>query len=85
MFFPVRYADDFVIIVSGSRAEAIAEKTALAEYLRRTTGLQLSPEKTKITTLTEGFEFLGFKVSLRWMGSTLRVLPAYRGAQSESR
>ncbi len=66
VFFPVRYADDFVIIVSGSRAEAIAEKTALAEYLRRTTGLQLSPEKTKITALTDGFEFLGFKVSLRW-------------------
>lgn len=66
VFFPVRYADDFVIIVSGSRDDAIAEKKALAEHLRRTTGLELSPEKTRITALTDGFEFLGFRVSLRW-------------------
>lgn len=66
VFFPVRYADDFVILVSGNRNEAIAEKKALAEHLRLTTGLELSPEKTRITALTDGFEFLGFRVSLRW-------------------
>ncbi|HEV8262265.1 MAG TPA: group II intron reverse transcriptase/maturase, partial [Burkholderiales bacterium] len=66
VFFPVRYADDFVILVSGGRDEAIAEKEALAEHLRQTTGLELSPEKTRITALTDGFEFLGFRVSLRW-------------------
>jgi RNA-directed DNA polymerase len=48
VFFPVRYADDFVVLVSGSQDEAIAEKSALAEHLRRTTGLELSPEKTKV-------------------------------------
>lgn len=46
--FPVRYADDFVVLVSGTQEEAIAEKSALAKYLQETTGLELSPEKTKI-------------------------------------
>jgi RNA-directed DNA polymerase len=30
------------------------------------TGLELSPEKTKITAVTKGFEFLGFHVVMRW-------------------
>ncbi len=66
VFFPIRYADDFVVLVSGSKEDAIAEKSALADYLRRTTGLELSPEKTRITAVTEGFEFLGFHVAMRW-------------------
>ena len=66
VFFPVRYADDFVAPVSGTQDEALAEKSALAEPLRRTTGLELSPEKTKVTAVTEGFEFLGFHVTMRW-------------------
>ena len=66
VFFPVRYADDFVVLVSGSKEEATAEREALAEHLRRTTGLELSPEKTRITALTDGIEFLGFRVRLRW-------------------
>jgi RNA-directed DNA polymerase len=66
VFFPIRYADDFVVLVSGSQEDAIAEKSALADYLRQTTGLELSPEKTKVTAVTEGFEFLGFHVVMRW-------------------
>lgn len=64
--FPVRYADDFVVLVSGTQEEAIAEKSALATYLRETTGLELSPEKTKITAMTDGFEFLGFRFVMQW-------------------
>ena len=44
----------------------IAEKTALADHLHRTTGLELSPEKTKVTSVKDGFEFLGFHVTMRW-------------------
>ena len=66
VFFPVRYADDFVVMVSGTQDDAIAEKSALAEHLRRTTGLELSPEKTRVTAVTDGFEFLGFHVTMRW-------------------
>jgi len=66
VFFPIRYADDFVVLVSGTEEDAIAEKSALADYLRQTTGFELSPEKTKIAAVTEGFEFLGFHVTMRW-------------------
>lgn len=66
VFLPIRYADDFVVLISGTQEDAIAEKSALAEYLRETTGLELSPEKTKVTAMADGFEFLGFHVTMRW-------------------
>lgn len=66
VFFPIRYADDFVILVAGQRADAEAEKAALAQYLREVTGLELSPEKTHVTDLRDGFEFLGQRVRLKW-------------------
>jgi hypothetical protein len=66
VYFPVQYADDFVILLSGTREDAEAEKAALAEYLERKTGLDLSPEKTRVTDLREGFEFLGHRVRLKW-------------------
>jgi hypothetical protein len=44
----------------------LTEKSALADYLRETTGLELSTEKTKVTALTDGFEFLGFRFSAHW-------------------
>jgi hypothetical protein len=76
VYFPVRYADDFVVLVSGSRDDACAEKIALQEYLRKTLRLELSAEKTRVTALTEGFEFLGHRIRLRWdhrFGFTPRV------------
>lgn len=66
VFFPVRYADDFVILVAGTQDTAKAECQALAENLRRTTGLELSPEKTKVTAMDTGFEFLGQRIHMRW-------------------
>jgi group II intron reverse transcriptase/maturase len=63
---PIRYADDFVVLVSGSREQAEAEKNALAEHLRSSLGLELSAEKTRITPMTEGFDFLGHRVRLKW-------------------
>jgi RNA-directed DNA polymerase len=66
VFLPVRYADDFILLVSGTKEEAEAEKSALADYLRETTGLELSPEKTRITALKDGFEFLGFHFGAYW-------------------
>ncbi|WP_234841915.1 group II intron maturase-specific domain-containing protein [Sinorhizobium meliloti] len=53
-------------MVSGTQEDAIAEKSALAAYLHRTTGLELSPEKTKVTRMTGGFEFLGFRFGMHW-------------------
>ena len=55
----VRYADDFVIICK-SEHEAEFIKGKIATFLRENIGLELSNEKTKITHIADGFDFLGF-------------------------
>jgi RNA-directed DNA polymerase len=66
VFFPIRYADDFVILVSGSCEDALKEKEALARYLKDIAKLDLSQEKTRITAIENGFEFLGHRVRIVW-------------------
>jgi group II intron reverse transcriptase/maturase len=57
-----RYADDFVVLCRS--AEEAKEARALVEQLlRERLGLELSPEKTKVTTFHEGFAFLGFDIT----------------------
>jgi len=57
----VRYADDFVVLVAGTRAHAEALGGEAAEVLRPM-GLHLSPEKTAVSHIDEGFDFLGFRI-----------------------
>lgn len=54
-----RYADDWCLVVSGTRADAEALREEIAEVLS-TMGLRLSPEKTLITHIDEGLDFLGW-------------------------
>jgi RNA-directed DNA polymerase len=57
----VRYADDFVVMVSGEHrhAEALREEvTAVLAPL----GLQLASEKTRVVRIDEGFDFLSFTI-----------------------
>jgi len=61
-FFAVRYADDFVVCTDGTREEAEAEKQALTQFLRQELRMELSMEKTRITAVEEGFDFLGYRV-----------------------
>lgn len=60
----VRYADDFVILVAGTReqAEAICDDAAT---VLASMGLRLSPDKTTIAHIDEGFDFLGFRIQRR--------------------
>ncbi len=76
VFLPIRYADDFIVLVSGTLEDACKEKQALEEFLKDKTGLRLSPEKTHITSVEDGFNFLGHRVRMRWderYGFTPRV------------
>jgi RNA-directed DNA polymerase len=57
----VRYADDFVIVVAGERRHAEALVTETGQVLAPL-GLTLSQEKTRITHIDEGIEFLGFRI-----------------------
>jgi RNA-directed DNA polymerase len=54
----IRYADDFC--VTGSSKELLEQEVKpLVEQFLRERGLQLSPEKTVITHIEHGFDFLG--------------------------
>lgn len=57
----VRYADDFII--TGHSKEWLEDevKPAVVEFLAER-GLVLSPEKTRITHIKEGFDFLGWNI-----------------------
>jgi RNA-directed DNA polymerase len=57
----VRYADDFVITGSSKELLEGIVKPMVEEYLTER-GLQLSEEKTRITHISEGFDFLGWNV-----------------------
>lgn len=61
-FYMVRYADDFVLLVVGSRQQAEAERESLTEFLWQDMRLELSPDKTLITRPEDGFIFLGYRV-----------------------
>jgi len=56
----VRYADDFVIIAPTKTALELRIK--IAQEFLSTRGLEISPTKSKITTIYDGFNFLGFNV-----------------------
>ena len=56
----VRYADDFVIVCQ-SKTLAVNIKQNIKEHLSKI-GLTLSNEKTKITHIYDGFDFLGFNI-----------------------
>jgi RNA-directed DNA polymerase len=60
----VRYADDFVVMVNGSRADAEALRQEVTAVLSPI-GLRLSEEKTKVAHIEEGFDFLGWRIQRR--------------------
>jgi len=68
--FPIRYADDFILLVnasSDSKAEETAhqEKAALAASLKEELSLELSEAKTLVTRVTSPLRFLGHHVRVR--------------------
>lgn len=70
----VRYADDFVILVAGTRAQAESLCDEAATVLSPM-GLRLSPEKTTIAHIKDGFDFLGFRIQrLRKRGTQRRYV-----------
>jgi len=75
----VRYADDFVILWNGTHEQALALRDELKQFLWDELHLELSAEKTHVTHVIDGFNFLGFH--LQWELPTdghkpwLRVTP----------
>ena len=54
----VRYTDDFVVMVHGTRNDAEALRSEVASVLGPM-GLRLSETKTRVSHIDEGFDFLG--------------------------
>jgi len=57
----VRYADDFVLMVSGERRHAETLREEVTAVLAPM-GLRLAPGKTRVVHIDEGFTFLGFDI-----------------------
>lgn len=68
----VRYADDFLIAVNGTREECEAIKAKLTDFVRDTLKMELSQEKTLITHSNTPARFLGFDVRVRRDASVKR-------------
>src|SRR5690606_39168803 len=58
----VRYCDDFLIGIIGSKAEARETKAWLSAYLQQELHLELSEEKTMITHAEKRVRFLGYDI-----------------------
>jgi group II intron reverse transcriptase/maturase len=61
----VRYADDFLIGVIGSKADAMELKDKIARYLQSELHLELSMRKTLVTHGNDRARFLGYDVYMR--------------------
>jgi group II intron reverse transcriptase/maturase len=74
ILFPIRYADDFIILVCAppgprqderAREIALAEKDALAALLKEQLNLELSAAKTLVSPVTSRLGFLGHHACVR--------------------
>lgn len=78
----IRYADDFVVMVNGSRDQAAGLYRDI-EVILEPLGLRLAPDKTKITSIDEGFDFLGFHIQRhRQRGSNRQLIYTYPAKKS---
>jgi RNA-directed DNA polymerase len=80
----IRYADDFVVMVHGTKEHTEALRAEVAVVLSKV-GLRLSPEKTMTVHIDEGFDFLGFRIQRQTKrGSTKAYLYTWPSKKSLS-
>jgi RNA-directed DNA polymerase len=75
----IRYAADFVVTGKSKRLLETTVKPAIEEFLKKR-GLKLSPEKTRITHIKDGFSFLG--QDIRKLVRKLIITPSKEGGDS---
>jgi RNA-directed DNA polymerase len=77
-----RYADDFVVMVNGTRGHTEALWGDIGTILTKI-GLRLAPEKTRIVHIDEGFDFLGFRIQRhRQFGSDRQLIYTFPSKKS---
>lgn len=75
----VRYADDFVILCK-TYVQAQEALDLVKNILEEQMKLELSPEKTKICHLSDGFDFLGFHFTSRGLKMREKSKEKFRNA-----
>jgi RNA-directed DNA polymerase len=75
----VRYADDF-IITGRSKEQLENEVRPMVEQFLRERGLELSPEKTCVTHIEQGFDFLG--QNIRWRKRRVYATPSKKNTHA---
>ncbi|MCC8085694.1 MAG: group II intron reverse transcriptase/maturase [Clostridium sp.] len=68
----VRYADDFLIGIVGTKAECEVIKANITQFMSEKLKLELSAEKTLITHAQEAARFLGYEITIRNSNATKR-------------
>lgn len=58
----IRYADDWLLLTNGGKAEALRLREEFQTFLREELKLELNMEKTRVTHINNGLDFLGFHV-----------------------
>jgi group II intron reverse transcriptase/maturase len=79
-----RYADDFILLCNGPKAEAERIREEARQMLWDSLRLELSLEKTQITHATEGFDFLGYHLEWKLPRNRkpwLRVTPSQKSIE----
>ena len=68
----IRYADDFVVVCK--TREDIDKCRSVIDGFMMERGLKLSPEKTMVTNITEGFDFLGWNFRKYKVGNRFKLI-----------
>lgn len=68
----VRYADDFLVGIIGTKEECETIKADITKYMRETLNLEMSQEKTLITNAQDHAKFLGYEIYVRKDNATKR-------------
>jgi len=81
----VRYADDWCVFVTrASKRYAETLRDEIRDFLRGECGLELSVEKTHVTHVQDGYDFLGFRLSHN-TGQSGRRVPKIKVGQKALR
>ena len=83
----LRYADDFVLVAKGSRSQVVSIVDDIKKFFRGQLKLELTAKKTRVVSMEEGFEFLGFQIQRRRLGhySCVRIRPTSKNVASLKR
>lgn len=81
----VRYADDFLIGIIGSRADACKIMDMVRDYLGSVLHLRVSVEKSGVRKATDGVEFLSYGIRTFSMPSKMRIVTQTGGRRDGKR